>query len=318
MSDAIAAGAAAEAANAGGSRLRRVFVGPNGLRAGWALLIFLVMENALEAGIGFAATKIWKIDGHQAWTPQFLIIGESIEFVIALAATRLMGRIEGRSLATYGFPLRNAFRGRFWEGVLWGVGSAGLVYVGLAATGAYHVQGLAPGGGHPLLYLAGWALAFLGVGLYEELFFRGYPLFTLSRGIQFWPATLLISLGFGALHYFQKPNESFLDFLNVTLIGVIFCFMVRRTGDLWLAIGWHFAFNFVSMGIMGSPNSGNLGGQPLQGHLLASTFQGPEWLTGGPTGAQASVFTLVMIVAFFAAFHLAHREVRYPALEPRA
>jgi len=70
--------------------------------------------------------------------------------------------------------------------------------------------------------------------------------------------------------------------------------------------------------VMGSPNSGNLGGQPMQGHLLASTFQGPEWLTGGPTGAQASVFAVVMAVVTFAAFHWTHREARYPTIEPRA
>jgi hypothetical protein len=67
------------------------------------------------------------------------------------------------------------------------------------------------------------------------------------------------------------------------------------------------------MGIMGSPNTGNLGGQPLRGHLLASVFHGPEWLTGGRTGAEASVFMLVMIGALFVLFHWAHREVRYPA-----
>jgi membrane protease YdiL (CAAX protease family) len=302
---------------AGDSRLRWIFHGPYGLRAGWALLLFLVVENLLEACVGFAAERIWHIDGHQAWTPQFLLAGEMVELVIALVATLMMARVERRTLTLYGIPLRRAFGARFWQGILWGVGSAGLVYVLLFAAGAYRVQGLAQHGSDAVIYALLWALAFLGVGLYEEVFFRGYPLFTLSRGMGFWPATLLISLAFGALHYFQKPNESFLDLANVTLIGVLFCFMVRRTGDVWLAIGWHFAFNFASMGIMGSPNSGNLGGQPITGHLLASTFQGPEWLTGGPTGAQASVCTLAMTVVLFAVFHFAYPEARYPQLVRR-
>jgi membrane protease YdiL (CAAX protease family) len=311
MSDAIAAGSATEARP---SRARRVFFGPHGLRAGWSLLIFLLIENVVEAIVFFTATKIWKIDGHQAWTPQFLILGETVEFLIALGSTLVMTRIERRDLATYGFPLRRAFGARFWEGAAWGVGSAGFVYALMAAAGAYRVQGLAQHGGDAIRFLILWALAFLGVAVYEELFFRGFPLFTLSRGMGFWPGAVLLSLAFGALHYFQKPNETLLDLVNVTLIGLIFCFMVRRTGDVWLAIGWHLTFNFVSMGVMGSPNTGNLGGQPLAGHLIASTFQGPEWLTGGPTGAQASVFTLVMAIALFAAFHFAHREARYPQL----
>ena len=69
------------------------------------------------------------------------------------------------------------------------------------------------------------------------------------------------------------------------------------------------------MGIMGSPNTGNEGGKPLQGHLLASSFSGPDWLTGGPTGAQASVFTLAMVVLLFALFHWRYRQARYPVLE---
>jgi len=314
MSDAIAADGAV---TTGASRWRRVFVGPHGIRAGWALLIFLVIENVVEAAVFFAAMKIWHVDGHQAWTPQFLLMGETVELLIALGSTYVMTRIERRDFATYGFPLRRAFGLRFWEGALWGVGSAGLVYALLAASGAYRIQGLAQHGGDAMRYVVLWALAFLGVALYEELFFRGFPLFTLSRGMGFWPGAVLLSLAFGALHYFQKENETLLDFLNVTLIGLLFCFMVRRTGDVWLAIGWHFTFNWMSMGVMGSPNTGNLGGQPLAGHLLASTFQGPEWLTGGRTGAQASVFTLVMVIALFAAFHFAHREARYPVIAER-
>ncbi len=65
---------------------------------------------------------------------------------------------------------------------------------------------------------------------------------------------------------------------------------------------------------MGSPNTGNQGGQPLTGRLLESSFHGPDWLTGGPTGAQASVFTLVVIAALFAASHRRFRAARYPQI----
>jgi hypothetical protein len=182
------------------------------------------------------------------------------------------------------------------------------------------VRGLAVPPTDALRWAFLWALAMLCVALYEEPAFRGFQLFTLSRGLGFWPGALLLSLYFGGIHYFQKPHETWLDFLNVGLIGLFFCFTVRRTGDIWLAVGWHFSFNFVSMGIMGSPNTGNEGGKPLPGHLLDSTFQGPDWLTGGATGAQASVFTLVMVVVLFALFHWRYRQARYPVLTqtPRA
>jgi membrane protease YdiL (CAAX protease family) len=304
----------AETAGAGRG-WRRVFFGPHGLRAGWSLLIFLAVGTAVEAGLGWVITRFWQFDPKAPWTPGLLIGGEALFFVIVLLMTLMMGRIEGRSLAAYGFPLRRAFGGRFGEGAGWGVGSCLLVYALMAAAGGYRVHGLAQPGFAALRWGALWALAMLAVAIYEELNYRGFTLFTLSRGIGFWPAALLLSLGFGALHYFQKPNETWLDFVNVALIGLFFCFSVRRTGDVWFAIGWHFTFNFVSMGVMGSPNTGNEGGKPLAGHLLASSFEGPEWLTGGRTGAQASVFTLAMIAALFALFHWRYRATRYPVLE---
>lgn len=313
MSDALASGSVGPRTGRG---WRRVFVGPHGLRAGWSLLVFFAVGLLVEAGVGWIVTRFWQFKKDAPWTPGLFIGGETAFVAIALLMTWIMGRIEGRSLATYGIPLRRAFGGRFWEGAGWGLASCALVYVLIAAAGGYRLHGLAVEGSAVLRWGALWALAMLAASAYEELYFRGFPLFTLSRGVGFWPAALILSLYFGGIHYFQKPNESFLDFLNVALIGLFFCFTVRRTGDIWFATGWHFTFNFLSLGVLGSPNSGNQGGKPLAGHLLASSFEGPDWLTGGPTGAQASIFTLVMVVLLFALFHFRHRQASYPVLRP--
>ena len=291
----------------------RLFVGPQGLRAGWSLLVYIAAGLLVEGGIGWIVSRFWRSPREAPWTPGLLVAGEAAFFAIALLLTLFMGRIERRGLADYGFPLRRAFGARFWEGSGWGLASCALVYVLMAAGGGYSVHGLAVSGVAALRWALLWALAMLGIAVYEEFYFRGFPLFTLTRGLGFWPAALILSLYFGGIHYFEKPHESWLDFLNVGLIGLFFCFTVRRTGDVWFATGWHFAFNFLSMGVMGSPNSGNQGGKPLTGHLLQGSFRGPDWLTGGPTGAQASVFTLAMVAVLFLLFHLRHRQARYPA-----
>jgi len=41
---------------------------------------------------------------------------------------------------------------------------------------------------------------FLLVGFFEEFLLRGYSLFTLARGIGFWPAAVVLSCGFGLIH----------------------------------------------------------------------------------------------------------------------
>ncbi|HXO27236.1 MAG TPA: hypothetical protein VOA80_07830 [Thermoanaerobaculia bacterium] len=54
------------------------------------------------------------------------------------------------------------------------------------------------------------------------------------------------------------------------------------------------------MAAFGGPNTGN-DGKPITGHLLASSFHGLPWLTGGPMGPEASLLVFSLIAALFAA-----------------
>jgi len=295
---------------------RRVFLGPQGLRAGWSLLIFVLLvelpgalgEWALQ-GSGAA------VPGHPAWTPGLILTWKTLSFVLVLIALAVMGWIEGRTLATYGLPLREAFRRKFWEGSLWGILSISAVIGMMTLAGGYSVSGLAIHSGEVVRQAVLWALATLMVGLHEENYFRGFPLFTLSRGMGFWAGAVLLSAVFGAVHYFQKPRETWMDLLSVTLIGLFFCLTFRRTGSVWWAVGWHFTYNFGALFIFSGPNTGN-DGNPLPGHLLASTFHGPDWLTGGPMGPEASVFIFPVIAVLFWAFHRRYPEVRFRPASP--
>jgi uncharacterized protein len=279
-------------------RFRDVFFGPRGLRAGWGLLLYAVLLEGMTALLFLALQSLLKLPDNPPWTAGLILGGETFQLVMALVATALLGRIEKRPLAAYGVPLRAAFGRLFWEGALWGILSISAVIGMMALAGGCTVSGLAVHGTAALRSTVLWALAFLALGLCEEIYFRGYPLATLARGIGFWPAALLLSIGFGALHYFNKPMETWMDFASVTLIGLFFCVSIRRTGSVWLAAGWHFAYNFGSMFLFGGPNTGNQG-RPIPGHLLDSAFQGPAWLTGGPMGPEASVFIFVVIAALF-------------------
>ncbi len=112
---------------------------------------------------------------------------------------------------------------------------------------------------------------------------------------------MALSLLFGGLHYFGKPDETWVDAAAVTLIGLFLCLTLRRTRALWFAIGLHFGFNFCQMFLLGGPNSGNRG-LPVSGHLLATHWVGPRLLTGGPTGIESSILVLPAIAVLFAAF----------------
>ena len=122
----------------------------------------------------------------------------------------------------------------------------------------------------------------------------------------FWPAGILLSAIFGAIHYFFKPMENWTDALSVGLFGLFWCFTLRRTGTLWFAIGFHAMSDYADMAIFAQPNTGNHG-QSLTGHLLNVTYRGPDWLTGGPRGTEASAVEFLILAVMFVVFARLYR-----------
>jgi membrane protease YdiL (CAAX protease family) len=284
-----------------------IFVGRAGVRAGWRFLAYAVLVVFVGR---LVALGMPNSAPNALWSAEGMLRDESVTFVVALVFTSLFAWLEHRPLGTYGFPLRAAFGRRFWEGALWGLIGAALVMLLMAAGGGYRVHGLAIHGAELASRTLMWALAFIGVGLSEELMFRAYPITSLARGMGFWPTAIVLSVGFGALHYFGKPMETWLDGVNVTWAALFLCLTLRRTGDLWFAIGWHFTFDDAQMFLFSGPNTGNLG-RPVAGHLLEASFSGPQWLTGGPMGPEASVAMAVMLAASCWLFSRRYRQARF-------
>src|SRR5205085_4807195 len=117
---------------------------------------------------------------------------------------------------------------------------------------------------------------------------------TLGEAIGFWPAAIVLSLIFAAVHYFFKPMENIADAASVGLLGLFMSYTVLRTGAIWFAVGFHALFDYAAIYLFGAPNSGNRG-QPIATKLLTGSYHGPHWLTGGPLGVEASwlVFTVI-------------------------
>jgi membrane protease YdiL (CAAX protease family) len=305
------------AAENSASLINRVLFGPLGLRAGWRLLIFNAIFLLLSLGVSSMAQRVYG-PGEPEWTVQVFLAGRIAALAIALASVLIMARIERRPFAQYGLTRRGAGGRFFREGMLWGILSVGVAVAFIGIFGGYSIRGLALRGGEVFLFTTLWALAFFIASVFEELVFRGYELFTLATGIRFWPAAVILSAVFGFyLHYAMKPDETWVDGLSVSLIAFFFCLTVRRTGNLWFAIGWHFAFNFGSLFLFGFPNTGNKG-LPVPKHFFNSVIHGPRWLTGGPTGAEASAFIFPVILVLFLAFHFRFKGVRFPSRPPRS
>ncbi len=111
-----------------------------------------------------------------------------------------------------------------------------------------------------------WAIGFLLVGLFEESAFRGYMLYTLTSGMGFWPAAAITCLLFAGGHI-SNPGENWVGVLEIVLIAVFLCLALRRTGNLWFAIGWHMAFDWGESFFYSTPNSGI----QATGHMLRAS-----------------------------------------------
>ena len=285
-----------------------IFVGPNGIRAGWRLLLFLLITAAVGLLLG-SVLRSAVHDSGRGLRPGSLIFGDGIGFLSLVVAGAVMARIERRSFANYALPLRGALGARFWFGVLWGFAALSALLLAIRAGHGFWFGTIALRGTQLASYAMLWAIAFLVVALLEEFLMRGYALYTLTTGMGFWPSAVLLSFIFGAVHL-RNAGESWAGVLAAALIGLFFCFTVRRTGDLWFAIGLHAMWDYSESFLYSVPDSG----VAVEGHLLNSSFHGPAWLTGGSVGPEGSVLAFVVIGMMFVVFHPLYPKARFPAL----
>jgi len=228
--------------------------------------------------------------------------------VLALCiATGIMARVEHRKFGEYGLPLRLAFKKEFWFGSLLGFGAISGTLLTMFLLHGFRIAGLAIHGRTVLSSLVAWLVTFLLVGVFEEFGFRGYIQYTLSSGIGFWPAALVISGLFGLVHFLADSNESVVGSVAVVMFGLLLSLFLRRTGNLWCSVGFHMAYDWGQTFFYGVPDSGVV---PYH-NLLNSTRSGPLWLTGGAVGPEASVLTPIALTVGALVFSRFYRENRY-------
>lgn len=292
----------------GSNSSKRIFIGPKGLRAGWRLMIFVLMFAAM-GGVareiiirflipaGFAPEK---------FTPMSVAVQDVfVVFIIAVAAW-VMSKIEGRKIGQYGLPLRQGLAKQLWLGLWIGFLASSATLLIIYLLHGIRVASPTIHGATILMSAAAWGGAFLLSAIAEEFLFRGYAQFTLTTGIGFWPAALVLSTMFGLGHLSNK-GENILGALSVVSFGLLLCLFLRRTGTLWCAVGFHVGYDWSQTFFYGAPNSGLTPSH----NLFHVTLNGPRWLTGGTVGPEASVICPLVLAVVAILFSLRYREARY-------
>ena len=178
-------------------------------------------------------------------------------------------------------------------GIVIGVLFSGSVMGILWLTGSYKVLGA-----NSVSVLLSPLFFAVSSAVFEEILFRGVLFRMIEQSFGSWIALVISAAIFGGLHLINK---------NATIVGVTAIMLQAGftmgaafilTRRLWLPIGIHFAWNFTQVGVFASAVSGN---EAVQG-FLRSTLMGPDWITGGMFGIEASMVTVVlglMVGVFF-------------------
>jgi membrane protease YdiL (CAAX protease family) len=295
----------------GNRGLARIFVGANGIRAGWRLLVFA----AIIVGLLYGKLFLYGLLHVHAPSPDDQLIfpgydgaNAAINFILVVMATLIMSKIERRPFDVYGLAWRDVLRSCIWAGMLAGFAIIAFVLLCVFAFHGFEITGIGTTGRALVASALLYALNMLFVGLFEEFLLRGYAQYTLTTGIGFWPAAILLSVGFGALHG-HNPGETLTGVVSPALGGLVMCVALRQTGNLWLSVGMHAGLDWGESFFFGVPNSGHSPWHPF----LSSNFQGPTWLTGGTTFPDGSIFMLIAFIAAAALIFWRYPVPRYAA-----
>lgn len=128
--------------------------------------------------------------------------------------------------------------------------------------------------GQKLLTSLWWTLKSV---LYEELIFRGALLYILIKKLGVRTACITSAICFGVYHWFTSgalgnPSQMAIIFIMTGIWGAMFAMAFARTKSLYLPIGLHFGWNFLSTVIF---SQGPLGKQLLiisGGHKLGEVL----------------------------------------------
>jgi membrane protease YdiL (CAAX protease family) len=273
----------------------RIFIGAQGIRAGWSIGIFLLCMTLMTLVFVYPAEFILG-QFHIVMSDKYPLtafVGEFAGFLGLLAASMTMALIEHKPLIFYGLEGKQRPI-KFFMGFISGMLALSTLVGVLYFFDFLVFDGQSLYGWGILQYGLEWSAAFLMVGLFEEYFMRGYMQVTLTRGIGFWWSAMILSIMFGCIHLFN-PGETPVGICSAAIIGFLFCVSLWYLKNLWWAIGFHTAWDWAESYLWGTADSGKV----VEGHLFSVHPQGNALWSGGSTGPEGSlmIIPLLLIIA---------------------
>jgi uncharacterized protein len=217
--------------------------------------------------------------------PSLMLVGMLMETVAAVVGYVVVVRfMEQRR---HPLELRFSRCSGLLVGFVIGFAAIALCLGVLALTGSYRIVGF------NTHYNPLRDLVMLGIcaGVAEEIMMRGMLLRLIEEWLGSWGAVAISALVFGLLHV-SNPDGTVWGGVAIAIEdGILAAALYIVTRSLWVVIGEHIMWNFAEGPIFGSIVSG-IG---KQDSWLVAQWRGPEWLTGGSFGLEASVVPVILM-----------------------
>ena len=161
-----------------------------------------------------------------------------------------------------------------------------IVTVTMSLCGYYHIKSIQFDWEKQLF---SFTLFFL-VAVSEEIFFRGILFRMINRRWNIWAALVISALIFGGLHILNNNATLWSSIAIAIEAGSLLGAAYAYCKNIWLPIGIHWIWNYTQGNILGFPVSG----EDNVTSIITPEISGPQWLTGGTFGAEASVISAVI------------------------
>ncbi|MFL0671423.1 MAG: CPBP family intramembrane glutamic endopeptidase [Erythrobacter sp.] len=130
----------------------------------------------------------------------------------------------------------------------------------------------------------------LSSGFLEELLFRGALYRIVEEWLGSWASVLISSVVFGFVHL-ANPSATLTGAIFISIeAGLLLAATYMLTRRLWLGIGFHISWNYTQSAVFGGIVSGGV----FEPGLLKTVITGPDLITGGNFGLEASLIPCML------------------------
>lgn len=224
--------------------------------------------------LGFSNNFLGQAAG-QIWVQIAILIGWSAAaFAVYSWFVRLIERRPVTELALPGMGRELGI------GLLVGFGLYTVSILVLMIMGIYRIVGY-----NPVSFMLTAIPMAVSAAVFEELLFRGVLFRIVEEWLGSWVALFVSSVVFGLVHL-MNPAATMTGAIFIAVeAGILLGAAYMLTRRLWMSMGFHAAWNWTQSAVF----SGVVSGSDSDPGLIKPVIDGPDLLTGGQFGLEASI-----------------------------